>query len=385
RSGEIPAALWQRIRELGLHRLTLPAWAGGEGLPLALYFPILEEIARCHGAIRMVVHVSNSLWRTLSHARPDQQQEWLPRLARGEALLAFALTEPDNGTGVDLQTKAEYLGGRFVLQGRKHLITFADCADAIVVIAKTDAAAGRQGLTAFLVPRGQPGMEITPMPDMMGDRGCSHAVLTFRDCELAEDYVVGGIGQGFDVAVRGFLAQSRACIAQSGVGLAQAALDAALAHVRKRVTFGKPLASRQAVQMKLAEMAVAIQAGRLLCMDAARKFDAGQPIAVEAAMAKAFAIRMVGQVTDAALSLHGGVGYMEGSQVERLYRDARSLWFEEGTLEMQQMTIAEALLTQARRAERQGHAALAKPGVNPAEQGMETASLGADPRRQEGT
>jgi alkylation response protein AidB-like acyl-CoA dehydrogenase len=352
RDRALPEALWSRIRELGLHRLTQPQWAGGEGLPLALYFPILEEIARCHGSIRMIVHAYNSIWRTVGSGRPEQQRAWVPRVAAGEALVAFALTEPDNGTGIDLHTTAVLKDGRYVLNGRKHLITFADRADVIAVIAKTDADAGRQGLTAFLVRRDQPGMRLDMQPHMMGDVGCTHAVLTFTDCALAADSVLGEVGAGFDLALRGFLDQSRACIAQSAVGVAHEALEQATAQVCRRTTFGKALASRQAVQMRLAEMAIAVQAGRLLSRDAARRFDAGEPVAVAAAMAKGYAIDMLRDVTDGALSLFGGAGYMVGSPVERLYRDARSLWFEEGTLEMQKMTIAEDLLSSARRKER---------------------------------
>ncbi|WP_245631927.1 acyl-CoA dehydrogenase family protein [Alicyclobacillus ferrooxydans] len=356
RTGEIPSSLWARLRELGFCRLTLPKWAGGEGLPLSLYFPILEEVSHCHGSIRMIVHVSNSIWRALEHGRETQQRYWLPALARGDALVAFALTEPDNGTGIDLKTTATYESGKFVLQGKKHLITFAKEADVIIVIAKTDAELGRQGLTAFLVPKGREGMVLTSMPEMMGDKGCTHAVITFEDCVVTEDEVLGEVGSGFDVAVHGFLDQSRACIAQSGVGLAQEALDVATDYVRHRITFGKPLSSRQAVQMRLAEMAIAVQAARLLCLDAAAKFDAGEDISVAAAIAKANAIKMVGEVTDAALSLFGGIGYAVGSPIERLYRDARSLWFEEGTIETQKMTIVEKLLAEARKRERRAKA-----------------------------
>lgn len=353
RDEKIPPELWQRIRQLGFHRLTQPTWAGGEGLPLAMYFPILEEVARCHGSIRMVVHAYNSIWRTVGNGRPEQQKEWVPQVASGQCLVAFALTEPDNGTGIDLRTTATYENGEFVLNGRKHLITFADEATIFVVIAKTDANAGRQGLTAFIVPRHQVGLHIEMQPQMMGDKGSTHGILTFSNCRIPEENVLGEIGQGFDLALRGFLDQSRACIAQSAVGVAEESLQQALLHVRRRTTFGKALASRQAVQMRLAEMAISIQAGRLLCLDAAHKYDRGETISVEASMAKAHAIKMVGEVTDAALALYGGVGYMVGSPVERLYRDARSLWFEEGTAEMQKMTIVESMLAAARQRDRQ--------------------------------
>ncbi|MFC4619449.1 acyl-CoA dehydrogenase family protein [Camelliibacillus cellulosilyticus] len=353
-TGKIPEALWRRIRDLGFHKLTQPKEVGGEGLPLRLYLPILEEISHCHGSIRMIVHAYNSIWRTVGQGSEAQQKAWLTKLVDEGALVAFALTEPESGTGIDLRTTATYKDGKYLLNGRKHLITFAEEAAVLTVIAKMEGASGRGGLTAFLVPAGRKGMTLEPMPHMMGDKGCSHAIITFDDCEVSENEVLGEIGEGFGVAVRGFLDQSRACIAQSAVGLAQEALDVTLEHVRQRKTFGKAIASRQAVQMRLADMQIAIQSARLLCLDAAEKFDAGRDISVEAAIAKGNAIKMVGDVTDHALALFGGIGYCVGSPVERLYRDARSLWFEEGTIEMQKMTIAEALLTNARRRERIG-------------------------------
>lgn len=352
RTEEIPAALWQRMQALGFHKLTLPKEYGGEGLPLRLYFPLLEEIAHCHGSIRMIFHAYNSIWRTVGQGSDAQQKYWLTKLVDEGKLVAFALTEPDNGTGIDLRTTATYENGKFRLNGRKHLITFAEEAGVLAVIAKMEGGAGRGGLTAFLVPQGRAGMKLEPMRHMMGDKGCSHAVITFDNCEVSEDEVLGEIGEGFGVAMNGFLYQSRACIAQSAVGLAQEALDQTLKFVRKRVTFGKAISSRQAIQMRLAEMQIAVQSARLLCLDAAAKYDAGQDISLEASIAKANAIRMVGEVTDGALSLFGGIGYSVGSPVERLYRDARSLWFEEGTAEMQKQVIAEAMLTNARRREK---------------------------------
>ncbi|GGH76881.1 alkylation response protein AidB-like acyl-CoA dehydrogenase [Pullulanibacillus pueri] len=348
----IPEGLWLRIRELGFHKLTLPEWVGGEGLPLTLYLPILEELAHCHGSIRMVFHAYNSIWRTAGQGTKEQQAFWLKKLVEEGALVAFALTEPDNGTGIDLRTKATFENGKFILNGKKHLITFAEEASVITVIAKMEGEGGRGGLTAFLVPRDRKGMKLEPMSHMMGDKGCSHAVITFENCEVAESELLGEIGEGFGIAVRGFLDQSRVCIAQSAVGLAQEALDVTLDFVRNRKTFGKAIASRQAIQMRLAEMQIAIQGARLLCLDAAKKFDNGEDISLEASIAKANAIQMSREVTDGALSLFGGRGYSVDSPIERLYRDARSLWFEEGTAEMQKMTIAESLLKNARQRER---------------------------------
>ena len=365
RTGKIPDALWNRIRELGFHKLTLPTWAGGEGLPLMLYFPILEEVAHCHGTIRMIVHAYNSIWRTVGQGSDSQQKEWLPRMVNEGALVAFALTEPGNGTGIDLRTTAtpQAQGAKYVLNGVKHLITFAEEASVLAVVAKMEGEAGRGALTAFLIPQGRAGMNLTPMPHMMGDKGCSHAVITFENCEVSADEVLGEVGEGFGVAVHGFLDQSRACIAESAVGLAQEALDRTLEFVQKRVTFGKPIASRQAVQMRIADMQIAIQATRLLCQDVARKFDMGADISLEASIAKANAIQMVGDVTDSALALFGGMGYAMTSPVERLYRDARSLWFEEGTTETQKQTIAMELLANARERGRAGATAGRGPGA----------------------
>ncbi|RYM06726.1 acyl-CoA dehydrogenase [Sporolactobacillus sp. THM7-7] len=352
RDGKIPEALWQRMTELGFHKLTLPEWAGGEGLPLALYFPILEEIAHGHGAIRMVFHAYNSIWRTLEKGSSEQQKYWFPRLVKEGRSAAFALTEPDYGTGIDLHTMASEQDGHFVLNGRKHLITFAEESAFITVIAKMEGAAGRGALTAFLLTKDHPGLELENMAPMMGDIGCTHAILTFKDCRVTKDEVIGGVGNGYDVALHAFLDQSRAGIATSMVGLSQEALNAALEQVQNRKTFGKALVSRQAVQMKLAEMQIAVQSARLLCMDAAKKYDQGEDISVEASMAKAHAISASQRVTDDALNLFGGIGYSKTSPVERLYRDARSLWFEEGTSDMQKMTVAEALITHARRQKR---------------------------------
>ncbi|MFX3617707.1 MAG: acyl-CoA dehydrogenase family protein [Sporolactobacillus sp.] len=352
REGRIPETLWQRMVELGFHKLTIPEWAGGEGLPLMLYFPCLEEIAHCHGAIRMIFHAFNSIWRTLDKASSEQQKFWLPKLVHEGKSAAFALTEPNYGTGIDLHTLASEENGHYVLNGHKHLITFAQESAFITVIAKMEGAAGRGGLTAFLVTKDHPGVILSNMTPMMGDSGCTHAVIRFDNCEVTENDIIGAVGGGFDVALHAFLDQSRVGIGISMVGLSQQALDVALDYVQKRKTFGKALASRQAVQMKLADMQIGIQSARLLCLDAARKYDLGQDISTEAAMAKAQAIQVSRLVTDNALTLFGGIGYSQSSPVERLYRDARSLWFEEGTSDMQKMTVAEALITHARQQKR---------------------------------
>lgn len=309
------------------------------------YVAILELVAQAHGSIRMVVHVHNGLWRLVHrYGTQEQKERYLTRWATGEVKLAFALTEPDAGTGTDIRTEARRTRGGWRLTGRKWLITCADVADAFVVVAYTDRNRGASGISAFLVPRSTPGLRITLQPDGMGLAGTGHGLLEFEDCPLPSDALLGAEGQGLEMVLRGFLDVSRISIATSCVGLAQRALELARDQARRRVTFGKPLAERQAIQFMLAEMAVDVQAARLLVLDAARRVDAGQGCATEAAMAKLFGLEMVGRVTDKALRICGGIAYLRGHPVERIYRDARSLWFEEGTAEIQKLVIARGLL-----------------------------------------
>lgn len=339
-----PDALIKRLRELGLLRLTLPREYGGEGLKLREYFPILEECAKSHGTIRILVHGVNTLWRPLGYASKARKARWLPAIAAGEVIPAFALTEPDTGTGADIGTTAVRRGDTYYLTGKKHLITFADIADVFTVVACTDRSKRGAGISAFLVERNTPGFTITLMPEMMGMKGSEHGILEFREAPVPAENLIGEEGQGLDIVLRGFLDQSRAAIAQSCVGIAQRSLELAVDFAKQRITFGKPIAERQAIQMMLAEMATGIQAGRHLVMDAARRFDEGLPLAREAAMAKFFCLEMVGRVTDKALRIFGGRGLTVAYPMERLYRDARALWFEEGTAEIQKMVIARDLL-----------------------------------------
>lgn len=340
----IPDLLLKRLRELALPRLTLPREYGGEGLKLQEYFPILEECAKSHGTIRILVHGINTMWRPMAYASKALKDRWFPAIAAGDAIPAFALTEPDTGTGADIGTVAVRRGDTYYLTGKKHLITFADIADVFTVVACTDRSKGGAGISAFLVPRNTPGFTVTLMPEMMGMKGSEHGILEFRDAPVPAANLIGQEGQGLEIVLRGFLDQSRAAIAQSCVGIAQRSLELAVEFAKQRVTFGKPIAERQAIQMMLAEMATAIQAGRHLVMDAARRFDAGLPLPKEAAMAKVFCLEMVGQVTDKALRIFGGRGLTTAYPIERLYRDARALWFEEGTAEIQKTVIARDLL-----------------------------------------
>lgn len=345
RGGLTPSELWTHLAGRSLLRLTLPAEYGGWGLRLADYVPILETVAQSHGSVRMVVHVHNGLWRLLDkYGTLEQKARYLPGWASAETKMAFAITEPDGGTGTDIKTEARRAADGWILTGRKWLITFADVVDAFVVVAYTDRSRGSEGISAFIVPRDAPGLRITLQPDAMGLAGTGHGLLEFEQCRVPSGALLGSEGDGLRMVLRGFLDLSRISIATSCVGLAQRAAELAIAHARERVTFGRPLADRQAIQFALAEIAVDVQAARLLVHDAAARADAGGPCTAEAAIAKLFGLEMVGRVTDKALRICGGIGYLKGHPIERLYRDARALWFEEGTAEIQKLVIARSLL-----------------------------------------
>lgn len=337
----------QRIYELvignDLHRLTLPKEWGGQGLSTAEYFPVLEEVAGINGALRMVVHGANGMWRLVDQYGTDaQKRHWLPRMAEGDTV-TFGLTEPDNGTGRDISTTAVRDGDSWVINGRKWLISFATSAKMIHLLAATGRDERGKTLTCFLLPQGTPGVTAEPLPPTMGCRGASHEILTLEDVRLPHDAVLGEVDAGLDLGLRGFLDVSRLGIAGSALGIARRSLALATDFARQRVTFGRPIATRQAVRLALAEMAADTYALQAAVRDACARFDRGESIEGEAAMCKLLGIEIVGRVTDRALRLHGGIGYTEAHRIERLYRDARALWFEEGTAEIQKLVVGSAV------------------------------------------
>ncbi len=348
RTRKVPPDLWEQMAARDLLRLTLPAEYGGWGLRLSDYVPVLEVVAQSHGSVRMIVHVHNGLWRLIHrYGSPQQKKRFLRPWGSGGVKVAFALTEPDTGTGADIKTEARRDGSSWVLNGRKWLITFADIADFFVVAAYTDRARRQDGISAFLVPRDARGLTIELQPDGMGLFGTGHGLLRFEGCRVPADALLGHEGDGLRMVLRDFLDESRISIATSCVGMAQRSLDLAVQYARRRVTFGKPIAERQAIQFMLAEMAVDVKAARLLVQDAARRVDDGKPCTAEAAMAKLYGLEMVGRVTDKALQVFGGIGYLKVHPIERIYRDARAVRFEEGTAEIQKLLIARDVLESA--------------------------------------
>lgn len=328
------------LERIGAFGLLVPRRYGGSGLSIAQYLPIIAEFAKVQGGLRVIVHVHNSFAHALSEIADDQQRaDVLPGAATGRNSVAFALTEPDHGTGADLGSTAIRAGDEYVLCGEKWLITNSDIATHFIVFAKTTATA----VSAFLVPRDSEGLLIEPLPETMGCKGGEHGRITLSSVRVPSSALIGAEGQGNEHLERA-LEISRVFIAASSLGTSERALELSIEHAKHRVTFGKPIGSRQAIQRYLAEMATDIYALRGLLADAAAKWDAGQRIPAEASMCKLFGLEAVGRVTDRALLIHGGIGYTRAHPVERLYRDARLNWLEEGTPTIQYLVAAGHLL-----------------------------------------
>lgn len=347
-TSHIPDHVTALLGEHGLMRMTLPQQWGGAGLSASDYVQVLERVAGYHGAIRMFVHGMNGLWRPMFNFGTDAQKEqWLP-VHRDGGLFAFALTEMTTGTGRDVGTTAVLEGDEWVINGEKNLISWAGLAEVLYVIAATGTHAdGTREISCILVPKDTSGMTCTALPDGMGCRGSRHDVVVFDDCRVPAENLLGARGQGLEVGVRGFLDISRVGIATSALGLAQRAFELACAYAEQRFTFGKPIAQRQAVQMQVGEMAADLYALRSAISDTTARYDRGESIVTEAAMCKLLGIDIVGRVTDRALRIHGGIGYTGVYRIERLYRDGRALWFEEGTAEIQKLVISRAHLRRA--------------------------------------
>jgi len=343
RTDAIPKDLLEQVAELGVYRLTVPTEHGGYGLELMEYLPYLEVAAHGPAAGRLLMHHTNGLWRPIAWYGNEEQRKLIPQIASGEVVPAFALTEKTGGTGRDLHSVARRDDDGWLVSGEKHLITFADRADWFILVAATDDRKAKNSLTAFLIARDTPGFEIDTSQSMMGCHGTGHAFLRYTDMSVPDSQRLGEVGQGLEVALS-FLDYSRVSLSNSMVGIAQRALDEAVAFSKRRVTFGEPISNRQAIQAHLAEMHADVNAGRHLVRHAASLFQAGESFTTEAATAKLFCLNMVGRVTDRSLRVHGGYGYTTDAPIERIYRDARSFWFEEGTAEIQQLVVARSVL-----------------------------------------
>ncbi len=337
----LPKELMDELRRGRFFGVTIPKEYGGEGLSFIDWFPLLEEFSRGYAFVRMMAHAMNGLyWRAIYFFGQDwMKKEFLPGMAKGELFVANCLTEPEAGTGKDINTDAKKVGDRWVLNGHKWLISvFPGHPYFYVTFANTE-----EGITSFGIEHGTPGLILKPMEKMMGTVGPRHYNVIFQDCAVPEKNILGTKGRGLDVAYN-MLGLSRVSIAACCAGVAQKLLDLCLDHVKKRYTFGKALATRQAIQWMLAEMGTDIAAGRLLYQKAAWMYEQGMDIDLEASMAKLHTEEMVVRVAEKALRIHGGVGYTQSLPVERHFRDCRSFHFEEGTAEIQKLVISRRLL-----------------------------------------
>jgi alkylation response protein AidB-like acyl-CoA dehydrogenase len=336
---KLTAEVLQKLRETEFYGLTIPQEYGGKGWTMMDWFPVLEEWAKGYAMIRLLAHCANGIsWRPLYlWGNEAQKKKYLPKLASGAMLCANCLTEPETGTGRNIVTTATREGGSYVINGRKWLISFPFSQLYYIF------AAAPEGITAFLVEAGTPGLRIKPMPPMMGTLGVRHGEVILENMRVSEEDVLGTLGQGLDVAY-GALNLSRASIATCCVGLGDRLLDLSLGFAKKRQTFGKPIAQRQAIQWMLAEMGTQIKSTRFLAYEAAWRHDQGLSFDKEASMAKLAAEEMITEVSEKALRIHGGIGYTRACQVERIFRDVRSFHFEEGTTEIQKLIIARSLL-----------------------------------------
>ncbi|ANH69059.1 acyl-CoA dehydrogenase family protein [Mitsuaria sp. 7] len=346
KSHQFPAEELKGLAALGCYGVAVPTEYDGAGLDYLALAIILEEIGAGDGATSTVVSVNNCPVCSILMAfgNEDQKQRFLKPLARGDMLGAFCLTEPHVGSEAGgLKTTAVLDGDAYVLNGVKQFITSGKNGDVAIVMAVTDKAAGKKGISAFLVPTNTPGYVVARIEDKMGQHASDTAQILFENCRVPAANRIGEEGQGLKIALSG-LEGGRIGIASQSVGMARAAFEAALRYSKERVAFGVPIFEHQAMQHKLADMATQIEAARQLIWHAAALKDAGQPCLKEAAMAKLFASEMAERVCSAAIQVHGGYGYVSDFPVERIYRDVRVTQIYEGTSEVQKILIGRALV-----------------------------------------
>lgn len=337
-----------------IKRLADQEWTGipfpeeysGAGSDYLTYTIVLEELSRACATTGFTLecHTSLASYPIYKFGTEEQKQKWLVPLCKGEILGSFALTEPGAGTDAGAASTTAVLDGdEYVLNGSKMFISNSPVAGVFIVIAMTDKSKGTKGLSAFIVPGGTAGLAVGEHLNKMGIRGSLTAEVVLKDCRIPKENLLGQEGQGFKIAMM-TLDGGRIGIAAQALGIAQAALDESIQYSKERVQFGKPIGSFQAIQWMLADMATDVQAARLLTYHAAWCYDQGLPYSKEAAMAKLFASETAARQTNRAIQIHGGIGFIKGHKVERLYRDAKITEIYEGTSEVMRMVISGNLL-----------------------------------------
>jgi acyl-CoA dehydrogenase len=345
---QIPADLVEEMKELGLFGMSIPEEYGGMGLTMEEEVLATYEIAWTSPAFRSLFATNNGIGAQgiVIDGSEEQKQHYLPRLASGEIIGSFALTEPDSGSdAASLRTTAIKDGGHYVLNGTKRYITNAPEAGIFTVMARTAPdTPGPNGISAFIVERGAPGLSLGNIDKKMGQKGAHTCDVIFEDCRVPAENLIGGReGVGFKTAMK-VLDKGRINIAATCVGVAERMLDEALRYACERVQFGKPIAEFQLIQAMLADSKAEIYAARSMVLDAARRRDLGHDVSIEAACSKLFASEMCGRVADRAVQIFGGAGYLAEYGIERFYRDVRLFRIYEGTSQIQQLVIARNLI-----------------------------------------
>lgn len=343
----IPEHLVEKAKDLGLFGISIPEQYGGIGLNAVGKATVLEQLGRTHNGFVSLISAHTGIGSTglVKLASEHLKNKYLPEMAAGTKIGAFALSEPGAGSdATNLATSAEKKGDYWVMNGTKHFITNGPIADVYTVFALTDKDKGAKGgITAFLVERDFPGLTVGKKDKKMGLRGSYTSQVIFEDCIIPEENVIGEVGMGYISALK-ILGEGRVGLAARAVGSSGKLIELSAKYAKERIQFGKPIADNQAIQWMLADMATETEAARALTMMAAQKIDEGKKVIKEASMAKLFASDVFNRVADKAVQIHGGMGYMAEYPVERFYRDARITKIYEGTNEIQRLIIARNIL-----------------------------------------
>lgn len=341
-----PMETVEKMRKIGLMGIPVPVEYGGQGGTNQMYTMAVEELSRVCATTGVVVsaHTSLCMAPIMENGTEEQKKKYLPKLASGEWIGAFGLTEPNAGTDAAMQqTMAEDKGDKWILNGSKIFITNAGYADVYIIIAMTDKSLGTKGISAFIVEKGMKGFSIGKKEKKLGIRGSATCELIFENCEVPKENLLGKMGKGFNIAMK-TLDGGRIGIASQALGIAQGAMDETVKYVKERKQFGRTIGQFQNTQFQLANLETKINAARFLVRSAAYKKDSGLPYSKDAAMAKLYCAETAMEVTTKAIQFHGGYGYTREYPVERMFRDAKITEIYEGTSEVQRMVIAAHLL-----------------------------------------
>lgn len=342
---QFPFEIVQKMGQMGLMGIPIPAESGGSGADFISYIIALEEISRVSAAVGVIlaVHTSVATMPILNYGTKEQKQHYLSDLCGGKKLGAFALTEPQAGSDASkIQTRAVRENDKYIITGNKVFITNAEAADVYIVFAVTDPAKGTRGISSFIIDKGTSGFTFGKKEKKMGLNGSSTGELIFDQVEVSASQLLGEEGQGYEIALK-HLAGGRIGIGAQALGIAQSALDHCLQYVKQRKQFGRALADQQAIQFKLADMATMVEAARLMIYRAAFCKQAGSACRKEASMAKLYASDTAMKVTTEAVQIFGGNGYIRDYPIERFFRDAKVTQIYEGTNEIQRVVIASSL------------------------------------------